>query len=196
MKKSLVITILFVVMLAVSSPGFCGDAKQEMSPEQMAWVEYMTPGWAHEFMAKSAGKWVSETKFWHSPDMKPEVNKGTIESKMILGGRYLESKYTGTAMGQAMNGVGWEGYDNAKKEFVSIWVDSRGTGMAISTGKISEDKKTIEYKGTMTDPMTKSELKTRSVAKFLGDDKNIFEMFVAQGGKEFKMMEIVSTRVK
>lgn len=193
MKKSLVACVLFAV--AIASPGFCGDTK-EMSPEQTAWMEYMTPGWAHELLAKSAGKWKTESKFWLSPEMPPEVNKGTAEAEMILGGRYLKTTYTSKSSGQPYSGMGLEGYDNARKEFVSTWIDNMGTGIATGIGKISEDKKSIEYKGKMTDPLTKNEIETRSVVKFINDDKTVFEMFVTQEGREYKTMEIVYTRAK
>ena len=35
-------------------------------------------------------------------------------------------------MGMPFNGLSLEGYDNAKKEFTSIWIDNMGTGTSIS----------------------------------------------------------------
>ena len=195
MKKTVWVAIASVIAFSVSFTVFAQE-KREMSPEEKAWVEFMTPGWAHEMLAKQAGKWKTETKFWHAPGMPPEVTPGELESEMILGGRYLKSKFTGLAMGQPFEGMSIEGYDNTKKEFTSIWIDSMGTGFSIGHGKISEDKKTITYSGTMPDPLNKVEAEYKSVVTFESDDKHMFEMFGIQDGKEIKMMEMVNTRVK
>ncbi len=197
MKKLATLAALLAMVIIVL-PGVSVQAGEPemMTPEQKAWMEYMTPGWAHEMMAKSVGKWETVTKFWHVPGMKPEVSNGKTESKMILGGRYVQSRYNGTSMGQPYEGMSLEAYDNVKKEFISIWIDNMGTGVAMAAGKISKDKKMIEYAGTMTDPMKNGESKYKSIVKFVNDDKSIFEMYRKMEGKEFKIMEMVSTRVK
>ena len=41
-------------------------------------------------------------------------------------------------MGMPMEGWSIEGYDNGKKEFVNIWIDNMGSGMASSSGKYDE----------------------------------------------------------
>ena len=109
MKKFAMVAMALFIAFSVSFTVFAGD-KKEMSPEEKAWVEFMTPGWAHELLAKQTGKWKTETKFWHAPGTPPEVSPGELESKMVLGGRYLESKFTGLAMGQPFEGMSIEGY--------------------------------------------------------------------------------------
>jgi hypothetical protein len=39
------------------------------------------------------------------------------------------------------------GYDNAKKKFVSTWIDNMGTGMMTAEGEWNPSKKSIEFKG-------------------------------------------------
>lgn len=191
--SALLITLIVIWVIPVSAQE---QGKQEMTPEQKAWMEFMTPGWPHEKLAKSAGKWNTSTKFWHAPGTEPEISTGSFEAEMILGGRYLATKFNGTSMGHPMEGFSLEAYDNAKKEFVSVWIDNMGTGIAVSYGKITDDKKKIEYTGTMTDPMTKADSTFRSVMTFVNDDKTVFEIFGNVKGKEIKMMEMVSTRAK
>lgn len=195
MRQFVVVAVTMFIAISISL-AVSAEEKKEMSPAEKAWVEFMTPGWAHELLAKQAGKWKTETKFWHAPGAPPEVTQGEVEAKMILGGRYLESRFSGSAMGQPFQGVGIDGYDNTKKEFTSIWIDSMGTGIAMGRGTISEDKKKITYFGTMPDPLNKGEAEYKSVMTFESGDKHVFAMFTVHDGKEIKVMEMVNTRVK
>ena len=42
-------------------------------------------------------------------------------------------------------GMGIEGYDNAKKKFVSSWIDNMGTGIQFSEGTYDPATKTFTY---------------------------------------------------
>ena len=45
-----------------------------------------------------------------------------------MGGRYLHGMFKGTAMGQPFEGASVSGYDNTKKKYFNVWVDSMSTG--------------------------------------------------------------------
>ena len=184
---------LLVVVCFVSSIA----AAQEMSQdEQMkVWMDYMTPGEVHQSMAKMAGDWKTDNKMWMMPGADPVVNVGAAKIEMLLGGRYMKTTHTGDFMGMPFEGFSLEAYDKAINEFSSIWVDNFGTGMMMMKGKFDPTTKTINYKGTMVDPMQKKELTVREVFTFMDDNKFTMEMY-NQGpdGKEFKSMESVFTR--
>jgi len=38
-------------------------------------------------------------------------------------------------MGMPFEGMGLDGYDNASKEYISIWIDNMGTGIMYMKGK-------------------------------------------------------------
>jgi hypothetical protein len=167
---------------------------QEMSPEMQAWMEYMTPGWAHDKMAKSVGEWKTESTFWQYPGAEPEKSEGIAKNEMTLGGRYLTSHHTGTAMGMPFEGMSIMGYDNAIKKFKNVWIDNMGTGISTSIGTYDKENNSITFMGTMVDPVTNSEMTYRAVDKIINDNKYVFEMYMEHEGKEFKSMEIISTR--
>ena len=113
---------------------------------------------------------------------------------MIMGGRYQESKHTGSFMGMPFEGFSLVGYDNAKKMFVTSWIDNMGTGMMFMEGKWDDKTKTIQFTGKSTDPTTGRDVAVRETFTWIDNNKQKMEMFMTQEGKEFKTMEILFTR--
>jgi hypothetical protein len=169
-------------------------AQTSQEAAQKAWMDYMTPGKFHQMFAKADGDWTVETTMWMEPGAPPAKSTGSAVNKMILGGRYQESKHTGNMMGMPFEGISILGYDNAKKEFVNTWIDNMGTGIMTMTGKWDESSRTINFTGSSVDPATGKEMKIREVFKLVDDDHQTMEMFMTADGKEFKSMEVKFTR--
>ncbi len=164
---------------------------------QKAWIEYMTPGEIHKQLALDNGKWNESITIWESPGAKPTTNKMTAESRMILGGRYQQMTHKGNFMGMDYEGIGTIGYDNASKKMVSTWVDNMGTGMMYMAADYDGKSPTMEFKGEVTDPVTKKAKPSREIFTIVDDNTRQIEMFdVAPNGTEFKNMEITMTRAK
>lgn len=174
-------------------------AMDKMHQEMMAkWQEYATPGESHKALDYFVGNWDYTIKMWHTADSEPEVSKGTGEGKWILGGRYLKQKAQGMVMGQEFEGLGIMGYDNAKKEYLTVWIDNMGTGIMTGTGTYDAAAKTFEDKGTFSCPTEDDKDKPyRTVTTINSPDQYTFEMYAdGMDGKEMRMMEIVYTRKK
>lgn len=172
----------------------------EMSKEEMMkkMQEASTPGEQHKVLEQLVGEWNHTSKFWETADGKPEESKGTSSMKMVLGGRYLQQDVKGKAMGMDFNGMGLMGFDNIKKEYQSLWVDSMSTSMMKGTGSFNASTKTFEEKGVFSCPMTESKTaEYRTEWKIVDKNTNIFSMY-GKGptgkGKEFKMMEMTYKR--
>jgi hypothetical protein len=176
------------------------------SDEQMAEMmkraqEYATPGEHHKHLDAMAGKWENTIRWWMQADAPAEESKGTSEFKWIFDGRYLEQTADMPAQGPGQppfKGLGLYGYDNAKKQYVSIWLDNMGTGMMIAWGTCEQGGKVINMSGEFADPMTgQASRKFRTVTRMVDKDKFVYEMFSpGPDGKEFRMMEITYTRAK
>jgi hypothetical protein len=177
-------------------PKPAGPSPAEMQAMMQAWTKYATPGPEHKELATFAGEWdVEVTDFTMGPN--PTKSKGTCTNAMIMGGRYLQMAVKMEMMGQQMEGFQLVGFDNAKKQYHSLWIDNMGTGVATSTGTSTDGGKTIEYRGTMTDPATGKDMAMRSVGRKVSDDRVTFEMFGrGPDGKDAKMIEIAYTRRK
>ena len=189
MKKTF--SLLLAGMLAVAAHA------QQMDQAAMmkAWQAFMTPGDIHKMLAKSDGKWTTETTLWEDPSKPPTKSAGTCMNMMVLGGRYQESVFKGTMMNQPFEGRGLLAYDNGKKVFVNTWVDNMGTGITKLEGKWDDATKSITFTGKTTDPLTGQDSPMKEVFTIKDDNHHMLEMYMTfPDGKEFKTMEIIFTR--
>ncbi|MFS4431698.1 DUF1579 domain-containing protein [Chryseobacterium sp. S90] len=163
------------------------------------WTEYATPGEMQKMLAKSDGNWNGETTMWMENGGKPMVSKSEATNKMMYGGRYQITNHKGNFMGMPFEGMSIVGYDNAKKKFVSTWIDNMGTGIMHSEGDWNASTKSVEFKGKMTDPSRPGkDCDFREVFTFVDDNNQKLEMYGpdSKTGKEYKTMEIKYTRKK
>ena len=190
------LTCLALVLIA--SPVLAKEKKHEkaMDPQAMmeVWKKMATPGEPHKLLAGLAGSWTTTTKEWMEPGKPPTESTGTAEMKMLLGGRFLQQDFTGEMMGQPYTGMGITGYDNLRKKYVSIWLDTMSTGSFVMEGTGSADGKTITLKGQHAEPGG-GHMTHRAIWKIVDNNTQTFDMYGAhQGGKEMKEMEITYTR--
>lgn len=161
-------------------------------PQMEAWIKASTPGDEHKLLQQYVGTWNTTTTFWMKPGEQPQTSTGTAQFESIFGGRFVKQTVKGTAMGQPFEGMGVSGYDNIKKHYTSVWMDSMGTSTTIGTGQLNAEKTAITDEGTMSCPMTPSG--TRSYRAVWGVPVNNsfkYEMYGPdETGKEFKMMEV------
>lgn len=189
--KRITLTIYTILLIGLTSQLI---AQTDQDAAMKAWTSYMTPGDVHQLLAKSDGDWNEEITLWMALGAPPTKSTATANNKMILGGRFQESKHTGTFMGMPFEGYGLTGYDNAKKIFVSSWIDNMGTGIMVMEGKWDDKTKAIHFTGKATDPITGKDLPVREIFTIIDNNKQKLEMFTTVEGKEFKNMEIIFTR--
>ena len=185
---------LTFALLAIAGLSLSHRALAQTQDEMKAMMAYSTPGDNHKMLGKMAGTWSAAVTFWMQPGAAPMTSTATAVNEMIMGGRYLQSKNTGTMMGQPFEGLGITGYDNAKKIFIATWVDNFGTGILTMNGKWDDAGKAIVFTGTEVDPATGKEMSYRQVVRNPDDNTQIMEMYNTMGGQEFKSMEIKYVR--
>ncbi|MES2881965.1 MAG: DUF1579 domain-containing protein, partial [Bacteroidota bacterium] len=151
------------------------DAKtQEWIPvdsatSMKAMEAYGTPGPQHAMLKKDDGVWTAETKMWMAPDAPPLESKASVTNKMIMGGRYQQSTFKGDMMGMPFEGTSTVGYDNAKKLWVSSWIDNWSTGIMNMEGTWDEATKTASYTGKMICPANNIECDIKQTVKMIDD---------------------------
>lgn len=166
---------------------------------QKAWMEYATPGAMQKMMADWCGDWNGEGSMWMAPDAAAITASSTMSTKMIFDGRYQEGTYEGNMMGMPFQGKMTMGYDNAKKEFVSSWIDNMGTGILNTSGTWDDASKTLTLQGEQSDPTRPGKTcHFRETLKIVDNNTQIMSMYGPdmKTGKEFKTMEIKLTRKK
>ena len=158
----------------------------------------------HKLLAELVGDWTYTVKMWMAPGAPPSESKGTATRKAEMGGRYFIAHVSGKFQmpgpdGKMQDvdfkGMAVEGYDNAKKKFVSSWIDSLSTGIMLAEGTYDPATKTFTYHadyhmapGVIT--------KVRETVKITDKDHHVMEWFEERGGQEVKTMEIAYTRKK
>jgi len=160
-------------------------------------MAYATPGEAHAKLGESVGNWTAEVKFFPTPDSPGESMTGASTISSLWENRFLVEEFQGDFAGMPFQGRSIVGYDNFKKEYFSIWMDSMSTGVMMSTGKMDADGKTLNMKGSMPDPITRSYKPTRSVETMPDANTRVMKMYDTwMDGKEYLHMEITYRRSK
>jgi hypothetical protein len=159
-----------------------------------AWQKAMTPSEGHRRLEPMVGTWHAKSTFTMSPGAPPTVHENVSEHRLVLGGRFLEQRYSGTAMGMPFEGIGYTGYDNIQKKYIGTWMDSFGTGLMNSAGvgrptasAMSFIAEAIEFSGKRA--------KFECKIKIQDHDHHTYEMWAkAPGGRRYRSMIIEYTR--
>ncbi len=169
----------------------------EAGDPAQAWKNFMTPNENHKMLAREEGTWEGEVSQWMDPSAPPTKAKATNVVTMTMDGLYQMGEFSCTMMGMAMKGKSTVGYDNAKKMFVSTWIDNMGSGIVKMTGTYDEKTKTVSMKGTQTDPMTGKDTEIREEILYHDEKSYTMTMYgVNMDGKEMKFMEGTFKKVK
>ena len=185
--------ILFMAFM-ILTPCFA----QEQSAAQVEMMEkLMKPGEFHDLLKQFIGTWTADVKIWMNPNAPPVVTKGQASFKLIFDGRFLYGDFLGEFMGAPFKGINIMGYDNAKKEFVSMWIDNSSTGMVSAQGTYDPAEKKFHFKSSALDPFSGQVLEMREESYFASQDEYISVTYTrTKDGQEFKSMEMKYTRMK
>jgi Protein of unknown function (DUF1579) len=161
-----------------------------LAPAALAQPPLPKPGPEHEHLKKMEGTWEATIK---TPEGE---SKGTMVYKMDLGGLWLVSNFTADFGGMKFKGKGIDGYDPAKKKYVSVWVDSMTPTLMIFEGNFDKEGKVFKQFGEgpgMDGKLTK----LKSVTEMKDDDSMVFTMSSKDNeGKDQTMLTIMYKRKK
>ncbi len=202
MKKTIAMFAVLATLGLWSAYSSAGDEKtQEKSAEdavQAAMMEAMMkmaePGEHHGHLKALAGTWKTTTKWWMGPG-EPEISHGVSKNTWILGGRFLQTEFKGTSEEQPFAGFGLLGYDNIKKQHISMWCDTMGTGLSVNYGTCDDSGKVFTHVATYDDPMTGQPKTSKWVTRVINDKKYVFTIHnIGKDGKEQQELEVTFVR--
>ncbi|HNR37401.1 MAG TPA: DUF1579 domain-containing protein [Acidobacteriota bacterium] len=192
-----VVLILLTLGLPVWAQEPAAAKDDPMQAMMAAYARYGEIGKEHRLLHQRAGTWDVTVRMWATPDSPAEESKGTSDCSQIMGGRFILEKFESMVMGQPFSGLGLIGFDNIKKKYVAIWIDSMSTGIMASEGAPAADGKSIEYVGDLPDPVANKYRLQRAVEYEEDADHRRMEAFdVGPDGKPFRSMEMVYIRRK
>lgn len=170
------------------------DAAQLPTNPQEAMALAGTPNAMHAGLARFAGRWKADVKFWFDPSAPPAESTGVMVNTMELDGRFLRQDYR--ADSGMIQGQGYWGYNTVDQRFEGLWIDTRCTFFQLEQGRHDAATDTYHMAGSFTDPMTRRPLRKRSEIHYVAADEHVIAMFMEDGGRDLKMMEIRYTRMQ
>lgn len=196
-RWKLIVTLLLIAALPVIAQEKAAKKKAagKAPMDQNAMMELMgklaTPGDGHKKLDIMVGTWTATTNMWMEPGKPPEVSQGTSVHRWVLGNRYLEQRYEGTMFGMPFSGIGYTGFDNYKKKYLSTWMDTMSTTIMINSGTFDAAGKVLTASGKMDDPSKGKVVTIRTVTTMVNSDEMLFEMHgPGPDGKDYRIMEI------
>jgi hypothetical protein len=180
-----------------SQPSKSDKPVTEMSEAdiQAAWMAAAAPGERHRQMAQIVGEWDTHVKYWMDPSAPPGESRGTMVSKPIFDGRFIQSDYSGDMDGMPFQGQALWGYNNVSKKFEGTWVDNMSTGVMFTEGTCDRAGKVFTSTWTAWDALSGQKKTGREVVTIIDADSHRMQMYDrGPDGKEFKSMEITYVR--
>jgi hypothetical protein len=167
-------------------------APGEMDPMMKAMTAAGMPGEAHEFLKQQVGSWEVKLRAHAGPDAEPMTGRGQARKEMVLGDRFLHTTYKGEFMGDSFMGIGYDGYDNIKKKYVGVWMDTMGTMIYHTEGDLDEGGTVLTSYGEYIDPVSGDTKKTKTEMTVLSLSMHSYVSFDMNAeGEWVKTMEVI-----
>lgn len=201
MKQVMIRVLVISFFLAVfNSAVSAQEKKPEISEADKKALElldqYATPGENHKFLDYFVDDWESQVKYYSEPGAEPFIYKEQVSVKWILGGRYTFAVLKGNLMGKDYEVFVYTGYNNYKREFFAIQLNTMGTGYYLSTGSLDKTGKIRTDTAVVEDPVS-GKLNVKAVTTLLDRDRYRYDFYVIDDkGKETHVMEVIYTRKK
>ena len=202
MKKTIAMFAVLATLGVWSAYSPAGDKKDQEKPAGDAaraammetWMKMAEPGAHHEHLKPLAGTWNTTTKWWMDPG-EPDISHGVSKNSWILGGRFLQTEFKSSSEEHPFAGLGLLGYDNVKKQHISMWCDTMNTALTVNYGTCDDSGKVFTHVATYDDPMTGQPKTSKWVTKVINDNKYVFTIHnVGKDGKEHQELEVTYVR--
>lgn len=169
------------------------EARRRAMAQQV--LEAAQPGPEHERLAALAGEWDIEFRYFTEPDAPPLVGKGTETTRMILGGRFLQSESVTQLGDRRSESLIIYGFDRRANRYTKVAYDSWGTYYVTAKGEYDPARNAIVAVGEETDPMSGRTERYTMITRFVDADQWVSEiLFRLPDGSDFKAVEVRHTR--
>ncbi len=133
--------------------------------------EFERPGPEHARIKEFVGEWDAVM------EMGGQKSKATATYKSICDGMWIESDFQGDLGGFTFKGRGLDGYNQKKKKYVGVWVDSTSSAPLHFEGDIDPKTKLMVMTGESLGPDGKPQ-KFKNTTEFKDKDHFSFKMYM------------------
>lgn len=124
-----------------------------MARMQAAMLRANTPAEAHARLGALEGTWTQEVRIRPAHGAEVTVLEGTAENRMILGGRFLESRARSGEGAFATEALTLTGVDLRSDEYVTVGFDTWGTYFVTGRGHYDPAARQADMPGTDANPL-------------------------------------------
>jgi hypothetical protein len=182
--------LLAAAVLPVQDPAKKAD--RELGPvgtamadqEMEAFLALNGPGPEHGRLDFLEGRWNVVNEFTMNPGTPPQKARSVMESRWVLGKRFMQSTAKGHFMGQPVESITHIGFDRRKSVYTTIGFDTMGTYYVEAAGSYDEATETITFQGVEDDPVMDIKMDFTIKMKKLSDDHYQTELWFKFPGME------------
>lgn len=172
------------------------EAERERIRREM--MAAMAPGPEHDRLAGWAGDWNLEVRMWMSPGADPVTTTGTAQNRMILGGRFLESRSQAGTGDMGIESLVLLGFDRRHGQYTLVGFDTWGTYYVTAAGRPDGDGRVV-MDGVNDDPISGVRETYQMILRPVDDDTFVHEVVFTDAahtsdGEPFKLLEITYRR--
>jgi Protein of unknown function (DUF1579) len=188
------------VVLGLAVSAGAQETKKAPTDAQIAAAmeKAMTPGEAQKKLDFLVGTFDVKIRTWLDPSKPPYESTATSVATWVLGNRYVQQMLAGYIAGEPWSGIGYAGYDNVAKKYVSTYMDTGSTGMEWYTGTMDASGKLARMTATIADEVTGKPRALEMRLSIAANGDHVTELWESDltGGKMAKVMELHYTRKK
>jgi hypothetical protein len=200
MTAKRMIPIALALVLGFVASTFAQETPDSAKQQAMAEMAKLArPGPEHKILGKMVGNWETEVKYWTTPGEDEIVFKGEAENTMIMGDRFLQSKFrTGEGVMKTEGRI-IVGFDRRHKKFTYWGIDTWGTYSVSASGDLSEDSTKIVMYGEDVDPIMNMTQTYYFIYTLVDDNTMMYEVIFTNpemtgGAEEHRMVEVTYKR--
>jgi hypothetical protein len=155
------------------------------------------PGEHHAQYEKAAGRFSGTVRFYPEAGGEPVAGRAWTESKMILGGRFLQVDFKGSSLdGNKRMGLGVYGFNEYTEKHSGYWIDGSSNTTFYGQGDCSHKGRAITLYGDGIDAASGAVIQKKVELDLQSFAQHTYKEFVAGAeGEWIPTMEILFVRL-
>jgi hypothetical protein len=144
-----------------------------------------------DVFANDVGQWDATVEV-RVPGQPVQTSEGVSERRLIAGGKWLVIDFRNQSTG--FEGHGIQGWDPARGEYVSVWVDNQRSTLTVGHGEWDHERRTMTFRYELARPDGKA-MRWREVIETTDADTQVFRSYMpAADGTEHELMTVTYRR--
>jgi len=183
-----------VVALFAAGSASAGDTQAGSDRDWRAALRM--PGPDHERLNALIGEWTTTIKQWTGPESEAVELAGTMTSRWILEGRFVEERAENrTSQGGHYESLGYLGYDRQTELYERFWMTNSSTGVFTQRGRYDPDENVIRTEGSEMAPGSGVVIPTATELRIESPSRHVLTAYATSvEGVRWKQLEIVYTK--